>query len=181
MKKLTQERIRELFDYREDGNLVRKAAVGRNRVGDPVGCIYEYGYLRVKIASDLYMVHQLVWLWHHGYLPEHDVDHVDRNRLNNRIENLRETSRQCNMRNTGNRADNTSGIKGVVWYRRDGKWMVRVVVNQRQYFLGRHEDFTEAVAHRLAAEQAEGWEGCDSNSPAFQYMQNYINEGITLH
>ncbi len=52
--------------------------------------------------------------------------------------------------------------------------MVQVTVDDRDRCVGRHKDFTEAVAHRLAAEQALDWSGCDSSSPAYQYMQNYI-------
>ena len=173
---LTQARVRELFDYREDGNLVRKVATAccvkvGGVVGYPAG-----GYLAVEVSGRAYKLHRVIFLYHHGYFPENDVDHIDRNPLNNRIENLREVSRTCNKRNTGNQANNTSGVKGVLWHSGKNKWCVQIKVAQRHRHLGQFSDFTEAVAHRLAAEQALAWGSCDSCSPAFQYMQNYLRD-----
>lgn len=172
---LTQARVRELFDYREDGTLVRRVAT-RNRVkaGTIAGSLRGDGYLVVRVDSRPYLLHRVIFLYHYGYSPENQVDHIDRNPSNNRIENLREVSQTCNNRNTGNRADNTSGVKGVSWDSRESKWYAYIVVAQTQRNLGSFSDFTEAVAHRLAHEQALNWEGCDSCSPAFQYMQDYL-------
>ena len=79
------------------------------------------------------------------------------------------------MRNAGNRSTNISGVKGIHWDNRDNKWKVQMWINHKKRSLGYFTDLTEAVAHWLAAEQAEGWEGCDSNSPAFQYMRGYLS------
>lgn len=173
---ISQERVRELFDYREDGCLIRKVRTANNAcIGDVAGSPDSNGHLQVKVSRRIYMVHRLVWLWHHGYLPEHEVDHVNRKQSDNRIENLREVSRTCNMRNLPNRCDNTSGIKGVCWHARDRRWAAQIKITGRRVSLGYHENFLEAVCHRLAAEQAENWEGCDSCSPAYQYVKEHIN------
>jgi len=57
-----------------------------------------------------------------------------------------------------------------------GKWKAQISVNGQHISLGRFRCFTEAVAHRLAAEQAVDWAGCDSCSSAYQYMKEYLNE-----
>jgi len=77
----------------------------------------------------------------------------------------------------GNRVDNNSGVKGIISRKRLGhkdKWRAMIAEGGRLHHLGQFSDFTESVAHRLVAEQCLGWEGCDSCSPAYQYM-----EGIT--
>lgn len=173
-ERLTQERVRELFDYREDGCLIRREDSTQCKAGEVAGAVDRRGYYHITLYGVHYYVHRLVWLWHHGYLPEHNIDHADRCRSNNRIENLREVTQSCNLRNTGNRLTNTSGVKGVRRYPQVKKWQVQIMVAGKNVYLGLHEDFLEAVCHRLAAEQAENWAGCDSCSPAYQYVQQHI-------
>ena len=132
------------------------------------------GYLVVRVNGKLYYSHRLIWLWFHGYFPEHGIDHINRVRSDNRLENLREVSQTCNLRNCGLSVKNTSGVKGVCWVTRYGKWKARVRVANKVKNLGHHKTFTEAVAHRLAAEQCLNWEGCDSNSSAYRYMKEFI-------
>jgi len=171
---LTQEEVKRLFDYK-DGNLIRKVRVGNNgEIGAYAGCDNGSGYFCTKIDGKTYKNYRLIWLWHYGYFPENFIDHIDRNKSNDRIENLREVSRSCNGRNIDLRKDNTSGVKGVHWHKRDKVWSGQIVVNMKKCYLGGYTDFTEVVAHRLAAEQSLNWVGCDSSSPAYVYMQNYI-------
>ena len=110
---------------------------------------------------------------HYGYLPEHDIDHISRDRQDNHIENLRHVSRQCNLRNASMRTDNTSGVTGVSWNKKLDKWNAQIFVNGKRFFLGNHEDFEEAVAHRLAAEQCLNWSDCHSETPAAKYMRRH--------
>jgi len=171
---LTQERVRELFRY-EDGNLIRLVnASSTARAGWIAGSLTTHGYLSTRIDKVLYYNHRLVFLFHHGYTPENYIDHIDRNPLNNRIENLREVSNVCNIRNSKQLDSNTSGVKGVYFNKVRQKWAGQITTNNRAKNLGIFSDFTEAVAHRLAAEQCLNWNECDSNSPAFQYMQSVL-------
>jgi hypothetical protein len=172
---LTQERLKELFDYRDGSLFWRKTGGGRNK-DCHAGCIANNGYVHIKIDGTAYLEHRLVWLWHHGYFPENQVDHINRDRAKNGIENLREVSNVCNLRNTGSPKNNTSGVKGVMWSKRNKKWRSGIVINDKHKFLGLSSDFTEAVAQRLAGEQFEDWDGCDSSSPAYQYMQEYLKK-----
>lgn len=171
-KVLTQARVRELFEYREDGQLIRKTRPANNcKIGEAVGYLGYDGYLRTRVDGKNHANHRLVWLWRFGYTPEHGLDHIDRDKLNNRVGNLREISQTCNLRNRGNPRHNTSGVRGVSSYKTKNKWRASISVNKKAHNLGSFEDFIEAVAHRLAAEQCLNWEGCDSCSPAFKFMK----------
>ena len=172
IKVLTQEEVREHLDYNPETGELRwkKRKRGRKR-GVVVGSTSVAGYLRIRINKKLYYSHRLIWLWVYGYFPETDIDHIDRDPSNNRLSNLREVSRICNQRNCGLDPRNKSGVKGVCWETRYGKWKSAINVDHKEKFLGRFEDFTEADAHRLAAEQCLDWAGCDSNSSAYQYMK----------
>ena len=170
---LTQARVRELFGY-FDGQLIRLIATN-NRVkpGAIAGCSDGRGYRQTCVDGKLYKNHRIIWLWHYGYLPENDIDHINKDRSNSRIENLREATRSCNMRNQKQR-QSVSGIKGVFWNERRGKWQAHIEILNRKIQLGRTDSKIEAACLRLAAEQAEGWDGCECGSPAFLFVKEYF-------
>ena len=168
---ITYERLKELLHYDPDSgifvwNIGRPGA----SVGTVAGAIRHDGYVRIGVDNKRYLAHRLAWLYVHGYMPENSIDHINRNPLDNRICNLREVSHMCNMRNIDTPKNNTSGVKGVIWNKHNLLW-VAVIGNKTIKY---SRDFTEAVAHRLAAEQCLGWAGCDSSSSAYKYMQEYL-------
>ncbi len=170
--KLTQERVRELFDYREDGELIWKVRnSNRIKVGDIAGHLGNGGYRRVMLHRKLFLSHRLIWLWWYGYLPEHDIDHINRNRLDNRINNLREVSRQCNLRNCVVSKRNSSGIIGVCWDRDRKKWQAKIEVAGVVNFLGRFDTLTGAAIARWEAEVEHKWPSCNSTSSAYLYLK----------
>jgi hypothetical protein len=177
MKKpaLTQARVKELFDYREDGAMVRKVRTSNHgaMVGDIAGSLDAKGYLITRVGGRQMKVHRLVWLWHRGYLPEGGLDHRDQNKINNRIDNLRELGRQCNARNCKQRVS-ASGVKGVRWNAKEKRWLARICLGNGVVRVGSCGDIIEAACHRLAAEQCVGWEDCDATSPAFLVVQKYL-------
>lgn len=167
---LDQEKVRDLFEYR-DGILYWKIKPANNaEIGSVAGSIQSNGYCYISIDSKLYRRSRLVFLYHHGYIPEYNIDHKNRRKLDDRIENLREVTQQCNSRNTGNFSNNISGVKGVSWCKRYEKWHSQIGLNKKRYNLGYYDDFDEAVCHRLAAEQCLNWSGCDNISPAYKYV-----------
>ena len=95
--------------------------------------------------------------------------------MNNKLENLREVSYQCNSRNCKLNSKNTSGITGVGWFKKVSKWKSYIRINGKHIFLGDYFDIVDAVSARLAAEQCIGWLGCNSTSPAYIYMEKYVN------
>lgn len=177
---ITQSDIRKMFSYSQKTGILRWKIKPSKKVqiGDEAGSINSEGYIQVSIHGILYYAHRLIWLGVYGYLPEHDIDHKNRIRHHNWLSNLRETSHQCNLRNTGNPKDNTSGVKGISFDKSRNKWRVRITINQKLNHIGSFVDFDEAVCHRLAAEQCLDWNKCDSNSPAFQYVKENIQNEI---
>jgi len=166
--KITQEYVRELFKYNGKDLVwnVRRYGATKGRVAGNVG---PRGYRRVGINGKIYFAHRLVWLYNYGYFPEYGIDHINRNKSDNRIENLREVSQQCNLRNSCNRTDNSSGVKGVSFCKSDKIWRVRIAISSKEYTLGRSKEFSEAVLLRYAAEQCLGWGRCDKMTPARKY------------
>ena len=171
-QKLTQKRLKELLDYDpKTGDFIWKVRTTNSiEIGDIAGS-FSHGYIQIGIYGVLYLAHRIAWLYEYGYFPENGLDHKDRIRHHNWIDNLREASQQCNLRNTGNRKNNTSGVKGVCWDKDRNKWVARIVVNGKQSNLGGYKDFNNAVCARLAAEQCLGWSVCDSSSSAFKFVR----------
>ena len=170
----TQDEVKRLFLYDKDtGNLVwRTNRKGHYIQGKVVGYRGDSGYLKTTVRCKHYLVHQLVYLYHYGYIPENFIDHIDKDPTNNRIENLREVTHQCNLRNSKINKNNKSGVKGVFSF--NDLWIAQIQVNKRTIRLYVGGDFIEATAHRLAAEQAENWSGCETNSPSYTLMRNYV-------
>lgn len=179
---LTQEDAKELFNYDvESGNLIWKKKPGKTSgrviLGGIVGHYHKAtGYLVTKIRGQYYKLHRLVWLWMFGYLPENQLDHINRVRNDNRIENLREVSQQCNSRNSCVSIKNTSSIKGVSFDTVRQKYSVRIKYKNKYAYLGRYDNFEEAVCARLAAEQCLNWHGCDSSSSSYKYVRDNIQK-----
>jgi hypothetical protein len=111
-----------------------------------------------------------------GYLPEYEMDHIDRDTTNDKWENLRHITHACNSRNRGLASNNKSGVSGVYWNKHKMKWCAHVSENSKKIEMGCHKNFHNAVCARLAGEQCLAWSGCDSNSPAYKYVQRMLNE-----
>ena len=152
---LTQARVRELFDYRADGSLLRKTSTGGQLAGSVVGSKSGY-YLITMVDRKFYKVHRIIFLWHHGWLPP-EIDHIDLDKSNNRIANLRPAEKTSNAWNVGKRANNTSGFKGVTWSKRWGKWYAQIQVNGKRKGLGYFD--TPEKAHAAYIEAARKHHG----------------------
>jgi hypothetical protein len=99
--RLTTKEIKELFDYK-DGNLYwKKASSKRIKIGKKIGNQHPKNkYIQFVYKGKLYMLHRLIWLWHENELIDGlEIDHIDRDRSNNRIENLRQVSKSINNAN----------------------------------------------------------------------------------
>jgi len=175
-RNLTQKRLKELLHYNHyTGIFINKTSRSYAvKIGSTAGSLDSDGYLSIMVDNIPYLTHRLAWLYVYGYFPENDIDHKNRKPGDNRIKNLREVSRSCNSRNTGNSKANTSGVKGVSWHKSTNKWRVQITVLCKQKHISTYKDFGEAVCARLAAEQCLNWSNCDSSSPAFQYVQKNI-------
>ena len=176
MPKLTQARLKELLHYDPESGLFtwRVTINSRAQTGKTAGSTNLDGYVQIKITGILYFAHRLAYLYVYGYFPEHGIDHRDRKPWHNWIVNLREVSQQCNVRNSGNRSTNVSGVKGVSWQNQTKQWYAQIAVNGKGFNLGRYNNFADAVCARLAGEQCLDWSGCDSSSPAYKYVKKML-------
>jgi hypothetical protein len=103
--------MNEHFEYR-DGTLYWKQHSWKNKIGTPAGTVKGKGYLNVWLNGVSYRVHRIIYAMFHGHAPDY-IDHIDNNRLNNRIGNLRETTNSENLRKTPIRKVNT--LEGPKW------------------------------------------------------------------
>jgi hypothetical protein len=128
---ITSHFLQEHFEY-DDGILRRKKAHGRYKVGDVVGALHTKGYLRTQIKRKSYYVHRLIWCMHHGNFPKNQIDHIDGNKINNRIDNLREATNQQNLWNIKYKKS-ISGHRHVLWNKNKYCWQVAFPDPNKKY------------------------------------------------
>lgn len=141
---ITQDQVKELFHYR-NGELFWKTQPYKSHfdISKPAGYVGSRGYRNVMIESRGYPAHRIVFLFHKGYLPKF-LDHVNNNRVDNRIENIREATRSQNNRNAKLGKNNTSGVKGVNFCKQTGKWRAQIRVTGKHLTIGRYSCIKEA-------------------------------------
>jgi len=145
IKELTQEHLNRLFIYdNENGVLYRRINRGPSKAGDFVGTVTDRGYLSVEIESRTYYVHRIIWFMIHGDWPKNQIDHINGNRCDNRLENLRDVSSGENCRNSKMPCNNKSGVTGVKFHKRTGKWKAQVFVEGKSKFLGYFSNIEDA-------------------------------------
>lgn len=149
---LDQDYLRSKLNYDpSSGHLFWKAAGGKKKLDIPAGKINWDGYRRISIDGKCYMAHKLVWLYIYGEMPTLFIDHLNHNRDDNKVGNLRLVSLQENQKNRSKQSNNMSGVNGVCWDSQTNKWIVRIKNIGKTYHLGRFSDFFEAVAVRKSA------------------------------
>lgn len=155
MKKLlSAERAREALVYNQETGVftwrLQPVCRPRLRPGQLAGMLNSDGYWRLKIDSVAHLAHRVAWLYVHGRWPTGFIDHINGIRSDNRLCNLREATRSENARNRSLRKDNSSGVVGVHFDRRNGKWIATGSVDGAHYVLGRFSAMQDAVAAREA-------------------------------
>ena len=143
VERITQDRLIELFHY-QAGNLIREASRGNSKAGSTIGTKDSHGHLQVYVDGKNYGVHRLVWLYHHGYWPK-ELDHINGVRDDNRIENLREVTRQQNMFNRKATSGSTSKYKGVSWKPKNNKWVAQCCIGGKVKYLGLYDSEEQAA------------------------------------
>jgi hypothetical protein len=152
-------RLRERFTYEAaTGRLLWAKRVGKSHavIGAQAGCIStQSGYRLIRFDGKLFLAHRLVWLYVHGALPAAELDHINGNRDDNRIENLREVTRAQNAQNTSVLwRTNTSGHKGVAFHKQRGKWRASIRRDGKTAHIGLFDNYEQARSAWLAAKDA---------------------------
>lgn len=132
MKILNYDKDTGIFTWKE--SLSKRAKIG-GFAGSVSKTNKSTSYLRIKIAGKSYLAHRLAWLYCNGSVGG-IIDHIDRNGLNNRISNLRLTTKKGNAKNQKLRSDNTSGFNGVYFHPVNKKWVAYITENKKMKYIG---------------------------------------------
>ncbi len=166
-KSVTVEMARRLLDYDPETGVflwnsrpvirVPDKAWNDQWAGKIAGAIGETGYRTINIKNARCRAHRLAWLHVHGSWPIDHLDHINGQRDDNRIANLRAVTRAENMKNVKMPSTNKSGVVGVLWNKRKHSWRAFITLDHKQRYLGHFKTFDLAVEARKAAEVRLGF------------------------
>lgn len=161
------ERLHELFEYR-DGALYYKNdlydSLGRMtsiKKGSRAGGLHPLGYRKMRVDGVIYMEHRIIWKMFNKHFEIGTIDHINNKTDDNRIENMRLATVSENNQNARMRKDNTSGVKGVSWNKRDKVYAVAISVNGKRKIVGTFVDFE--LAELVANEARDKFHGKFAN------------------
>jgi hypothetical protein len=150
---LTADELRELIHYDPaTGIFICCIARGAKSAGQPTGSLTDQNYKLVTIRGRRYRAHRLAWLYMTGEWPTQHIDHIDRDRTNNRWSNLRAADYVGNNGNAGLSCKNTSGFKGVYFSRHAKRWRAQISISNKTKNLGYFD--TAEQAHQAYSEAA---------------------------
>jgi hypothetical protein len=125
-----------------------------------IGCVAGYldnsGYIQIQIDGVKFRAHRLAWIYCYGESPE-EIDHINGERSDNRMVNLRSVSRSANMKNKSIYKNNISGFVGVNYNKNQKKWISRIKVDGKDIHIGSYKDKQDAVKARLKANDKYGF------------------------
>lgn len=162
---LNQSKLRDLFTYNEEtGDLIWRQRQecdfadsdtcnrwNRRYANTRAGSKTPTGYTQIYINYRPYFAHKIIWMMTYGEWVT--VDHIDHDRSNNRLSNLRAVTHAENCRNFSRKSNNTSGVNGVVWDKKNNKWRAQICVGGKAISLGRFPDKEKAIAARREADR----------------------------
>ncbi len=136
------ERIKSTLSYnRESGEFTWVQNRYKSHIGKRAGSLCAKGYLRITLFGKKYAAHRLAWLFVYGDFPEDQIDHIDGNRTNNRISNLRTCTAGENRQNVL-----CSKNTGASFDRSRNKWEAKIMIGKKSIRLGRFENPQDAHA-----------------------------------
>lgn len=155
---LEHQELLKLLDYdKETGIFTRKVRTTNSvKVGDIAGNKNSAGYLVVSVKGKQYLGHRLAWFYINSEWPE-EIDHIDGDRFNNKIQNLRNCDSTENKRNSCISKNNKSGFTGVSWSKTNDKWRAVIWDKRKKVHLGYFKDINDAMRARLQAELDLGY------------------------
>ena len=152
---ITQCELHQILAYDPDTGIFTWLDAGRNnrvKNGDRAGYPHHKGYRMIKLGRRAQAEHRLAWLYMTGEWPPAEIDHIDRDRANNRFSNFRLATRKQNKENQDAYASSKSGFRGVHYAAQDRKWVAQICHFGKNIVIGRFVDIAEAKAARLEAE-----------------------------
>lgn len=151
-KRLNPDRIEDCLQYiPETGELFWKKPVNRRRkdlIGKPAGFRHHSGYQHLEFQGKYYSVHRICFYLYHGYWPKYHIDHINGDRNDNRISNLRDVPRSINAQNQKEHREGK--LWGALWLKNVQKWSASFTLHGKTHYFGNHA--TEYEAHCAAKE-----------------------------
>jgi len=152
MNIISIDELKRLFRLNpETGKLFWRISVGTSKAGSRAGYLKPNGYRQIGFNGKYYQEHRIVFAMVYGRWPESEIDHRNLNKADNRPNNLREATRAKNNSNVGRKSNNTSGVKGVYFNKRHGKWYARITCDRERIHLGFYDDLETAGYAYLSA------------------------------
>jgi hypothetical protein len=152
---LTAERVRQALNYDPNTGIFTWADPGKTKmkIGAIAGGAHNGGYRVIGIDGHIVLAHRLAWLHIHGEWPTGEIDHINQNKQDNRIANLRVATRFQNGANRGANSNNACGLRGVHWHRQSKRWRASIRLNGKVTSLGLHttKEAASAAYQRAAA------------------------------
>ena len=133
---ITQSELKELLNYNQDTGIFTWIKTGK-----VAGGYLTSGYKRIGVKNKSYLYHRLAWLYVYGKFTKDTIDHINGNKSDNRINNLREATFVENKQNSKKSTKNTSGSKNVVWNKNCKKWQVQIWLNRKSKYIGLFDNF----------------------------------------
>ncbi len=155
---LTQDRVRELFEYfPETGELFWRPRASSEFTDErhakrwntcfahtQAGHENKRGYRRIQVGDHIYLAHRIIWLYVFGVFPK-VIDHIDGNPRNNRISNMRNVTIAENQRNLTISKSNTSGVQGIWFDTGVNMWRARINTGRRALHVGSFDTQRDAI------------------------------------
>lgn len=173
---LTYEYLIEALDYNQDTGIFKWKERPRKHFktdggwkctntmfsGKEAGTIWTHKkcknkYFQISISKKTYKSHRLAWLYVYGEWPKNEIDHINGNGLDNRIVNLRDSTKEENQKNKSIPANNSTGVIGVYWDKHKGKWTAFANGNGKMIYLGQFDCKLDAIDARKSAESQYGY------------------------
>lgn len=149
-----------------------------NTLPNPAGTNKGDGYLIIWLDGKLYRLHRIIWKMYYGEDPKHFIDHINGDRSDNRIVNLRDATHSENNRNRAKISDkNTTGYTGIIYCEARNKYRTVIMYNNKTIHIGEFEDINEARVRRVMLEKAlykEFYAKTDDIEDT-EYYKNYID------
>lgn len=150
---LTAQRLKEVLHYDADTGLFTRFPVKGIRGRHCVGSIPR-GYLIIGVDHKIYRAHRLAWLYVYGEWPNDEIDHINGDKVDNRISNLRGATRAQNLQNISKANSNSkSGLRGIRWDSRNNKWRAAIQVEGKSKHLGCFDQAEQAHAVYIEAKR----------------------------
>ena len=155
---ISQNNLKRILHYDSDtGIFTRLYNSSGARKGSIAGSKTKQGYIHIRVKTDRVLAHRLAWLYVHGEMPKLFIDHINHDKTDNRISNLRLVTRIENSKNLGKSIRNTSGFVGVSYNKSNNQWRADIRIDGKLKYLGGYKLKTGAIKARKEAENYYGF------------------------